>query len=298
MQAFLSPMRVLLVAVGAAGAMTSGASEPIRYATGIQLGQLENQEVQESSGCAVSLRHPDIFWTHNDSGSGPLLFAFDREGQHRAVCRLTSANAIDWEDMASFSWDGRPYLLIGDVGDNGKLRARYDLYLLPEPRLEDAGANDVSKISFDYADGSFNCEAIAMDSTTREVLLVTKDWLSAHVYSLKIPDQIPAEPLTARRIAVTDLPMVTGMDISADGRRAVLVTYGAGYQYVRGEGESWADAFRRPGAVIELPLRLQGEAICYGRDGRTLYLTSEKLPTPLWEVPADDAGSGAEIPRP
>ena len=36
---------------------------------------------------------------------------------------------------------------------------------------------------------------------------------------------------------------------------------------------------------IVLPVRVQGEAICYGQDGKTLYLTSEKRPTPLWEVP-------------
>jgi hypothetical protein len=35
-----------------------------------------------------------------------------------------------------------------------------------------------------------------------------------------------------------------------------------------------------------MPLRRQGESICYGPDGRSLYLTSEKLPTPLIEIPA------------
>jgi hypothetical protein len=36
-----------------------------------------------------------------------------------------------------------------------------------------------------------------------------------------------------------------------------------------------------------MPRRRQGESICYGPDGKTLYLTSEQLPTPLWEVPVE-----------
>lgn len=32
-------------------------------------------------------------------------------------------------------------------------------------------------------------------------------------------------------------------------------------------------------------MRRQGESICFdAQDGRTLWLTSEKLPTPLWRI--------------
>jgi hypothetical protein len=75
------------------------------------------------------------------------------------------------------------------------------------------------------------------------------------------------------------------MDISPDGRRAVVLTYRDAYEYSRGRNERWAEAFARKPAEIKLPRRAQGEAIAYGADGKTLYLTSEKLPTPLWEVP-------------
>jgi hypothetical protein len=76
------------------------------------------------------------------------------------------------------------------------------------------------------------------------------------------------------------------MDISADGLRAVVLTYGPAFEYVRAGGEKWSAAFRRPGRKLWMPGRRQGESICYGPDGKTLYLTSEKLPTPLLEVPA------------
>ena len=75
------------------------------------------------------------------------------------------------------------------------------------------------------------------------------------------------------------------MDISPDGLRAVVLTYGNAYEYVRGPKETWAEGFGREPRVIKMPRRAQGESICYGHDGTTLYLTSEKLPTPLLEVP-------------
>ena len=86
-------------------------------------------------------------------------------------------------------------------------------------------------------------------------------------------------------IGTLEIPPATAMDISPDGRRAVVLTYGSAYEYSRGEDEDWAQALSRPPRELVMPARRQGESICYGLDGKTLYLTSEKLPTPLWEVP-------------
>ena len=90
---------------------------------------------------------------------------------------------------------------------------------------------------------------------------------------------------TARKIATLKIPPATAMDVSPDGRRAVVLTYANAYEYARGEKEDWAAAFSRRPCEIVVPPRRQGESICYGVDGKTLYLTSEKLPTPLIEVP-------------
>jgi hypothetical protein len=81
------------------------------------------------------------------------------------------------------------------------------------------------------------------------------------------------------------LPMTTAMDISPDERRITILTYTNAYEWQRGEGEGWEEAFRRPPQEIVLPRLIQREALCYGSDGVTLYVTSEKLPTPLVEIP-------------
>ena len=91
--------------------------------------------------------------------------------------------------------------------------------------------------------------------------------------------------------------MATGMDISPDGRRLVICNYSEAIEFARHDGESWQHAFNRAPRKIALPSRRQGESICYGPDGVTLYLTSEQRPTPLIEVaPAEPAGSRSPAP--
>jgi hypothetical protein len=65
----------------------------------------------------------------------------------------------------------------------------------------------------------------------------------------------------------------------------MVATYGNLTEYVRAPGESWAAAFGRPGRTIAAPGRKQGESVCFGLDGKTLYLTSEGSPCPLLEIP-------------
>jgi len=97
--------------------------------------------------------------------------------------------------------------------------------------------------------------------------------------------EIPNEIMEAKKVANLHLPTATAMDISPDGMRAVILTYDHAYEYTRQPDETWERAFSRKPRCIIMPPRIQGESICYGPDGKTLYLTSEKLPTPLWEVP-------------
>jgi hypothetical protein len=65
----------------------------------------------------------------------------------------------------------------------------------------------------------------------------------------------------------------------------MVLTYADAYEYRRRADEEWSEAFSHEPRVIALPVRTKGEAVCYGPDGKTLYLTSEGLPAPLWEVP-------------
>ncbi|MEM8678360.1 MAG: hypothetical protein AAGF97_03295 [Planctomycetota bacterium] len=247
--------------------------------------ELACRAVKESSGIACSRRHAEVLWTHNDSGGLPQVFACDLEGRHLGEVKLRGADAKDWEDMAAFSLDGEDYLLLADTGDNGARRECYELYLIKEPAPEDESVNVERIVRFNFGGGSADCESVAVDPVTRKIILVTKAWsLKCKVYELPL-DPTPTEQLLeASQIGELMLPGVTALDITADGRRAVALTYANAFEYTRADDETWAAALARPGNEIKLVARKQSEAVCYHPDGRSLFCTSEACPTPLYRV--------------
>lgn len=256
------------------------------YGPARQLCDLAESRIHESSGLAVSQRNGDRFWTHNDSGDEARLFAFDSQGRHLGTYRLLGVQADDWEDMGSFSSAEGKQLFVGDIGDNSRRRSRCQIHIFEEPANPDGGGRVQQTLEFRYPDGPCDCEALAFDVARNEFLLVEKRFaLQSRVYVLPREPQTRNEPTIARRIGSIPVPMVTSLDISPDGRRAIVATYGSAYEFSRTPNETWQDAIARAGRLIELPPRAQGEAICYGRDGITLFLTSEKRPCPLFIVP-------------
>src|SRR5437762_2268766 len=69
---------------------------------------LDTKDLPESSGVVASRVTPDVYWTHNDSGDGPFVYAFrlsraDRERQIAhllGTVELIGATNVDWEDIA------------------------------------------------------------------------------------------------------------------------------------------------------------------------------------------------------
>jgi len=282
---------IVLSQFAAAAEKQDAKLQPIAYAKPLKLADLANQKITESSGVDASRRAKDVFWTHNDSGDRPRIYAFNAKGEDLGTFDITGAQAADWEDMASAKIGRTSYLLLGDVGDNNARRKNCTIYLVKEPRLPArkkpvTGKLKVAKaIRFEYADGPRNCESIAIDPAARTIYLVSKVARPlCKVYAFRIPKG--KRPATAKPVAVLNIPITTAMDISPDGRRCIVLTYGHAYEYARKTGEKWKGAFAREPREIKMPGRAQGESICYGSGGKTLYLTSEKLPTPLWEVPA------------
>ena len=106
---------------------------PIAYQPAVKLCDLEHDKIDESSGLACSRRNPDVFWTHNDQGDKARLFAFGIDGKHLGTSQVEGADAEDWEDLVSFSANGKAYLAIGDLGDNDEQRSYCTIYIVPEP---------------------------------------------------------------------------------------------------------------------------------------------------------------------
>jgi hypothetical protein len=266
--------------------------------------RLAEEALNESSGVAASRRNPGLFWTHNDSGDGPYLYAFDGAGGRRGVWRVTGAQADDWEDMAAGPGPepGRAYLYVGDIGDNEHARAYLSVYRVPEPAVapEDAGSTrrrpratePAAEIRLKYPDGRrHNAEALLVHPQTGDLYLIVKTGEAAcGVYRLRAR-QASAGVNTLERVGEFRSPsplgsLVTGGAISPDGRRVVLCDYLSAYELRLPEapGAAFESVWEQTPAVVHLGPRKQGESVCYRLDGAALVTTSEGSPAMFYEI--------------
>lgn len=290
----LGKLGVTVACVVASVLAAAGTTPRIAYQRPNKLAVLANEKINESSGLACGRRNPGVFWTHNDSGGKPRLFALNLKGEDLATFDIAGANARDWEDIASVRMGKRDLLLIADTGNNLNLAMPGRVYVVAEPKLDTHKRKVRSKlkciqcIRFRLEDGWFDSESMGVDPVRKRIYFVTKPRKKGQqstAYELRWPVQPSRKVFLAKRLTVLKgVNTATAMDISPDGLRAVVLTYGHAYEYLRRKDETWAEGFARPPRVIVMPRRSQGESICYGADGKTLYLTSENLPTPLWQV--------------
>lgn len=261
---------------------------------------ISDAQIKESSGIALSRRQSDAVWIHNDSGDIARLFLVGLDGSTRAIVHLGGIRPLDWEDACSFTVNGIPWLMIGDVGDNARKRnlsaekgpsRSCRLLLLSEPQLTNAPEQEFAvhtTIFFDYEDGPHNCESVAVDTERNEILLVSKskpDPLDCGLYRIPLTLEEGTSTVTAQRIADLKIAYVTAMDIAPDGRRLVILAPGKGaLVWDREEGEAWDDIVKRVPRLVPLPERANGETICFGRSRDELLLNSELVDQPLWSV--------------
>lgn len=287
-----------VAAGGAGGSVTVGAA----YGPSTVLATITDPALPESSGLVASRRYPGLYWTHNDSGDEPFVYCLDAQGHSCGAWRVAGAEAFDWEDIAAGPGpDGTgQFLYLGDIGDNLAQRSDIIVYRIPEPQANagpaptkaaPATTPPAEKLRLRYPDGPHNAEALAVHPTSGDLYVITKDSQSAGVYKAPAPVD-PSKATTLARVGAVrlgtgnrGLEVVTGADISPDGRRVALATYAQGYELelpagARAFDDIWAE---RPVPVMLGP-RLQGESIAYRLDGRALLTTSEILPFTLQQV--------------
>lgn len=273
---------------------TAAASEP--WPT------LANRELNEASGLAQSLVDPTLLWVLNDSGGLPALYRVGLNGEDRGRADVANTMNRDWEALTAFSYQGRPALLIADTGDNDAVRDSVSLYAVSDPGQTGA-PRLIWRLDFRYEDGPRDCEAVAVDSQTQHIYLLSKRERVPVLYRLPLPSSAPQGPLVAERLGeIRALPKVpsqniksrpnstryfsmpTAMDFLADGSGAVIVTPKDAYRYARAPGQSWLSALRAQPAVIALPALRQTEAAAVSADGSDLFIASEQRPAPLVRI--------------
>ena len=253
-------------------------------------GRLENPKIDEASGLARSQRETGVLWTVNDDGKA-RLFALDTSGLDRSDVDLGKADNKDWEDLASFTLDGDPYLVVADIGDNLGRRKKVTLYVAKEPGTSKDKTKVDWHVDFEYPNGPRDAEAVAVDIDNERVLILSKRDIPPSLYEVPLRSD---DRVTARWLGtVESLPrpsrrdvefasrtkdwhwQPTGMDISADNRAAVILTYRAVYYYLRQPGQDWFEALNSEPVRVGLGNFRNAEAVAFGDDARTVYVTGE-----------------------
>ncbi len=286
---------VLVIACG--GSLGSAASSD--YSSPVVIGKIETDEIKESSGLSAS-ECQDVLWTHNDAGSGPFIYAMGTDGRHLGTWRVTNAQNIDWESITNYKdASGKCSLIIGDIGDNDEVRADVQIYRIPEPvaSAETAKSNTANPLAtapaevirVAYPNGKNNAETIMVHPQTGDIYIVTKKKTGpAGVFRIK-PAFGSTELVRSEKLADISVPskpegLLTGGSISPDGKRVMLCDVKGGYELVLPDGAAPDAIWTQKPVNVDIGDRKQGEGVSYGRDGMSLYASSEKKNTPLYLI--------------
>jgi hypothetical protein len=264
------------------------------------VGHLANTDITEASGITASKCQPGVFWTHNDSGDDAFIFAFNAAGDNLGTWRVKNAENNDWEDIAEFKdASGACFVYIGDIGDNKLRRDVHTIYRVREPSVlpNDVGStrknaretDAAERLNFNYSDSNQNSETLMVHPATGDIYVLSKSHdKPSGVYKLK--PNFGDDVERAERIAEVKVPsipfgLLTGGDISPDGRHVVLCDYADGYELTLPNGDNnFDDIWKQQPLEIDLGDRDTGEAVGYSADGSAIFATTENKRAPIIEL--------------
>lgn len=248
---------------------------------------LAARHLAESSGVVSSSRAPGVYWTHNDSGDGPFLYATDSAGRDLGAIRVAGAGARDWEEVAAgpcFVAPGRCFY-VGDIGDNAARRSHVVVYRVSEPDLPHGPADTLGTIPLldsivvTYPGRAHDAEAFAI-TQSGDLLLITKDLVGpAELFRTNVrpgPRDRTLSRVGALSLQTSALTgrLVTGAAVSPSDSLLVVRTYVSLHFFLL-LGDSLPAPLGPLGGVTVPVVEPQGEAVTFDGAGR-LVLTSER----------------------
>lgn len=255
-------------------------------------GFLQSRELKETSGISASGIFNDIYYIHNDSGDTSRFFAVTPKGNlvstfYYQMDKNTPSRELDCEDIAVGKGPkaGKSYVYLGDIGDNFNGRPYVTIYRFEE-RLSwlQKPLNHVvpTQLHLSYPDGPKDTETLMLDPIQNLLYLVNKRTDTVRVYTTPLNFKNNEKRVLTLRSKIyipgfKPFKYITAGDISKDGTRVLLKSYGKVYYWQRREGEPiWATMQRKP-AELPYDIQRQGEAIGFTPNGEGYYTTSEGL---------------------
>lgn len=207
--------------------------------------------IPENSALFKSKKFKDVFWTLNDSGNTPNIYALNSYGQlitpvlssgkYKGIS-VTGANNKDWEALTG---DDKGNLIICDSGNNKNKRKKLAVYIVPEPNpYTDVKTVEAKKIEFAYPDQkdfppkqkNFDSEACFYFEGKLYLLTKHRSDTFTKLYMFKKLDFEEKEILHyAGKFDAG--AMVTGAAISDDENKLAILTYEGVYLFENIKGK-------------------------------------------------------------
>jgi len=253
-------------------------------------GFMQNRELKETSGIAASGIFDDIYYIHNDSGDTSRFFAITPKGKlvstfyFKADKNLPSMQ-LDCEDISVGKGPkpGKSYVYLGDIGDNYNGRPYVTVYRFEEKLSWTSDSiNHVipAQLHLRYPDGSKDAEALLIDPIENLLYIVNKRTDTIRVYTTPLNFKNNEDRVLTLRTKVyfsgfKPFKYITAGDISKDGTKILIKSYGKVYYWQRREKEHVWETLQRKPAELPYDMQRQGEAIGFTPDGEGYYTTSE-----------------------
>lgn len=249
----------------------------------IEYGYSTDSRLNEISGLVESVKYPNNFWVHNDSGDQPRIFRVNRELEIVQEVQIEGVTHVDWEDIACGNYGGQQTLFIGDIGDNLAVRDQIQVYLLPEPAEGEVSKEPLRSFKLNYPDGSRDAEALLFDEKSNEIVIITKRDERSRVYTyplnasdtglLNFEGELQLE--NVGELEAESKYRITAADAIAN-KGVVIKNYQEVYLYPLNKSERYASALisRSPSKLQYTP-ELQGEAISLEINYQGYWVTSE-----------------------
>lgn len=254
------------------------------FMVGKSQGIVDNPEINEASGLAVSMINDGMLWTHNDSGNDAKIFLIDEQAKCKATVSFEKLVNRDWEDIAVGPGpdEKASYIYIGDIGDNFSLHDYKYIYRVKEPRIVQSEdpvkltVKNVDSIKFILPDGKRDSEALMIDPLTKDIYVFSKREKNVNLYMLPYP-QSTTKVITAQFVLQLPLTQINSADISPDGAEVIIKNYNHVYYWYKTSDESLKELLKKKPALVPYVTEPQGESIAFDRHGNGYYTLSEEV---------------------
>lgn len=229
-----------LIFIAALFSVTAHAELCNEWNTPVPMGSLDGRVMEETSGMVVSAL-PDTLYIHNDSGNDGGFFKAKLDGSNLQEVKVNGGSSTDTEDMSYGACPGKPSsrcLFLADIGDNLGWRGSLNIVVIEELAEMPREVRPLLNVKLKYPDGAHNAEAFAVHPNG-DFYIVTKEEKRgsarpAMVYRFAAKD-VATGSAKGTKLGELNVPkilndssnqaIVTGMSLSADGKKFMLLSY-------------------------------------------------------------------------